>query len=163
MRPAEVSEGKAPTNGLDPTNVRCNTDATVEAVQFRLLAVNQLRYADLDPASLQFRNRLAYRCFGIEARDQSYADPWRNDPAQYGLVDTLRHEGLSDYDVPLALLYWTTGGLQFVDTWAVRRALLAPDSLAAPSFVARPRRLAGPHAMCSQFHLHLAHLLGSTA
>src|SRR5258708_37247871 len=107
MRPAEVSEGKAPTNGLDPTNVRCNTDATVEAVQFRLLAVNQLRYADLDPASLQFRNRLAYRCFGIDARDQSYAAPWRNHPAQYGLVHTLRPGGLSGRRVPLPLPFWT--------------------------------------------------------
>src|SRR6266404_6706071 len=26
VAPAETTEGKAPTNGLDPTNVRCNTD-----------------------------------------------------------------------------------------------------------------------------------------
>lgn len=163
IAPAELSEGRAPTNGLDPTNVRCNTDTTIEAVQFRLLAVNQLRYADLDPASQLFRNRLAYRCFGIEARNQSYADPWREDPAKYGLVDTLRQEGLSDYDVPLALLYWTAGGIQFVDVWAVRRALLAPDALAALSFVARRRRLVEAHAMCAQFQQHLADLLASAA
>lgn len=163
IAPAELSEGKAPTNGLDPTNVRCNTDTTIEAVQFRLLAVNQLRYADLDPASQQFRNRLAYRCFGVEARDQSYADPWRADPAKYGLVDTLRQEGLSDYDVPLALLYWTAGGIQFVDAWAVRRALLAPDALAALSFVARRRRLVEAHAMCAQFQAHLADVLAGAA
>src|ERR1044072_1868912 len=41
IAPAEESEGKAPTNGLDPTNVRCNTDATVEAVQFRLIWIRQ--------------------------------------------------------------------------------------------------------------------------
>jgi len=163
IAPAELAEGRAPTNGLDPTNVRCNTDATVEAVQFRLLAVNQLRYADLDPASLQFRNRLAYRCFGIEARGQSYADPWRDDPDQYGLVDTLRQEGLSDYDVPLALVYWTAGGIQFVDAWSVRRALLSPDTLATLSFVARRRRLVEAHAMRAQFQLHLADLLASAA
>src|SRR6266853_2097409 len=163
IAPAELSEGRAPTNGLDPANVRCNTDATVEAVQFRLIAVNPLRYADLDPASLQFRNRLAYRCFGIEARDQSYADPWRNDPAQYGLVDTLRRDGLSDCDMPLALLYWTASGLQFVDAWAVRRELLAPDALAALSFVARRRRLVEAHAMCAQFQGHLVDLLASAA
>jgi len=63
LAPAELTEGKAPTNGLDPANVRCNTDATVEAVQFRLIKVNQLRYADLDPADPQYRNRLAYRFF----------------------------------------------------------------------------------------------------
>lgn len=163
IAPAELSEGRAPTNGLDPTNVRCNTDTTVEAVQFRLLAVNQLRYADLDPASQLFRNRLAYRCFGVEVRNQSFADPWRNDPAKYGLVDTLRQEGLSDHDVPLALLYWTAAGIQFVDAWAVRRALLAPDALSALSFVARRRRLVESHAMCGQFQRHLADLLASAA
>lgn len=159
IAPAELSEGRAPTNGLDPTNVRCNTDTTIEAVQFRLLAVNQLRYADLDPVSLQFRNRLAYRCLGVEARDQSSSDPWRDDPPKYGLVDTLRQEGLSDYDVPLALVYWTAGGILFVDAWAVRRALLPPDALAALSFVAQRRRLVEAHAMCAQFQAHLADLL----
>ncbi len=32
IAPAETSEGSAPTNGLDPTNVRCNTDTTIEGV-----------------------------------------------------------------------------------------------------------------------------------
>jgi len=163
IAPAELTEGKAPTNGLDPANVRCNTDATVEAVQFRLIKVNQLRYADLDPADPQYRNRLAYRFFGIEPREQSYADPWRDDPETYGLLDTLRGEGLSDHDVPLALVYWTSDGIQFIDTWAVRRALLAPDGLAAFSFVARRRRLVEAHAMCAQFQAHLADLLASAA
>jgi len=162
IAPAELTEGKAPTNGLDPANVRCNTDATVEAVQFRLIKVNQLRYADLDPADPQYRNRLAYRFFGIEPREQSYADPWRDDPETYGLLDTLRGEGLSDHDVPLALVYWTSDGIQFIDTWAVRRALLAPDGLAALSFVARRRRLVEAHAMCAQFQAHLADLLAGT-
>jgi hypothetical protein len=163
IAPAELSEGKAPTNGLDPTNVRCNTDTTIEAVQFRLVAVNSVRFADLDPASLQFRNRLAYRCFGIEARDESLADPWRDDPDEYGLVDTLRQDGLTDYDVPIALVYWTSGGIQYIDAWAVRRALLAPDALGALSFVARRRRLLEAQAMCAQFQDHIADLLSGTS
>ncbi len=161
IAPAELSEGKAPTNGLDPTNVRCNTDATVEAVQFRLLGVNPLRFADLDPADPQFRNRLAYRCFGVAERDASYSDPWRDDPARYGLVDRLRQDGLSDFDVPLALVYWTSDGVQFIDAWAVRRALLTPDALSALSFVARRRRLIEAQAMCAQFQAQLADLLAS--
>ena len=109
IAPAQASEGRAPTNGLDPANVRCNTDATVEAVQFRLLAINPQRFADLDLSSPLFRNRLAYRCFGIEAREQGAIDPWRADPSSYGLVDELRATGgaLTDCDVPLALVYWT--------------------------------------------------------
>lgn len=162
VAPAYQSEGRAPTNGLDPGNVRCNTDATVEGVQFRLLAVNPVRFADLDQSSPQFRNRLAYRCFGVEAREQAAADPWRNDPQRYGLLDDLRSVGLDDRDVPLALVYWTAAGLQFVDSWAVRRALLAPDALAALAFTARQRRLVEAHAMCAQFQAQLADLLAAT-
>ncbi len=162
VAPAEASEGRAPTNGLDPGNVRCNTDATVEAVQFRLLAVKPTHYGDLDSAGKQFRNRLAYRCLGIEARERSLADPWREDPESYGLVDALRQEGLDDRDVPLALVFWSAGGVQFIDMWAVRRALIAPDALSAGAFVARQRRLVETHAMCAQFQAQLADLLAAS-
>lgn len=174
IAPAQLSEGRAPTNGLDPANVRCNTDVTVDGLQFRLLAINPLRYADLDIASARFRNRLAYRCFGMEAREGALADPWTQDPPRYGLVDELRDLGLSDCDVPLAIVYWTAAGLQFVDTWAVRRMLMTPDALSGHAFqrpplaaddlssfafLARTRRLVEAHAMCAQFQQHLADLL----
>ena len=173
---AQMSEGKAATNGLDPTNVRCNTDATVEGVQFRLIEIKAPRYAGLDLASKQFRNRLAYRCFGIEAREQSAIDLWRVDAPRYGLIDELRDVGLDDRDVPLALVYWNTGGIQFIDTWAARRKLLEPDALsgfsfqrdplvaedlASFSFIARRRRLVEAHAMCAQFQQHLGDVLAS--
>lgn len=163
IAPARINEGRAPTNGLDPSNVRCNTDATVDGVQFRLLAINPLRFADLDPASPRFRNLLAYRCFGIEAREAAAIDPWREDPASYGLVDELREIGLGDCDVPLALVYWTAGGLQFVDTWAVRRRLLGPDALRDHAFVARARRLVEAEAMCAQFQQQLGDLVAASA
>lgn len=178
LAPAQSSEGRAPSNGLDPSNVRCNTDATVEAVQFRLLAINPLRFTDLDPSSPLFRNRLAYRCFGAEARDANGFDPWRVDPPRYGLIDELRDGALSDSEVPLALLYWTSAGLAFVDTWAARRALLAPDALSgfafarnpldpaelsSFAFIARARRLVEAQAMCAQFQQQLSDLLAASA
>jgi hypothetical protein len=176
IAPAQLGEGRAPTNGLDPGNVACNTDATVEAVQFRLLGIDQVRYADLDLGSPRFRNRLAYRCFGVEAAEAALADPWRAGPARYGLIDELRGLGLSDHDVPLALVYWTAQGIRFVDGWAVRRPLVPPDPLASPpdaggappadpsgpGFVARRRRLAEAYAMGAQFHAHLTDLLASS-
>lgn len=178
IAPAQLSEGRAPANGLDPSNVRCNTDVTVDGLQFRLLSINPLRYLDLDLGSLQFRNRIVYRCFGTEARAANVIDPWRSDPPKYGLIDELRDTGLSDCDVPLALVYWTAGGLRFVDTWAARRMLLPPDALSgyafqrAPlvpddlssfAFQARTRRLVEAHAMCAQFQQHLGDLLAATA
>jgi hypothetical protein len=163
IAPAQAGEGRAPTNGLDPSNVSCNTDTVVEGVQFRLHEVNGLRYAGLDVASRQFRNRIAYRCFGIEAREQAGADAWRVEPPGYGLVDELRAVALSDFDVPLALLYWTAGGLQFVDTWAVRRMIVEPDGLAGFPFVWRTRRLAEAQAMCAQFEEHVRDVLADAS
>jgi hypothetical protein len=94
------------------------------------------------------------------------------------LVDELRKIGLDDRDVPLALVYWTSAGIRFIDTWAVRRVLLEPDALsglafqhdplngndlASFSFIARRRRLVEAHAMCAQFQQHLADLLAATS
>jgi len=178
IAPAQVSEGRAATNGLDPLNVRCNTDATVEAVQFRLININPLRYAGLDVGATQFRNRLAYRCFGIEAREQSAIDPWRVDAPRYGLIDELREVGLDDRDVPLAVLFWAVGGIQFIDMWAARRKLVEPDALsgfsfqrdpldpedlASFAFIERRRRLVEAHAMCAQFQQHLGDVLAAAA
>jgi len=177
VAPATLGEGRAPTNGLDPGVARCNTDATVEALQFRLLTIDGTRFADLDLGAGTFRNRLVYRCFGEEQREASMLDPWRTDPPQYGLVDELRATVLSDCDVPLALVYWTAGGLQFVDPWAVRRMLLRPDALSgfafqrSPldgadlssfAFIARARRLVEAHAMCAQFQQHLGDVLAAS-
>lgn len=178
IAPAQMSEGRAPTSGLDPTNVSCNTDAVVEAVQFRLIGVNPLRFAGLDPSSTRFRNRLVYRCFGIERRAASAIDPWSTDASRYGLIDELRDAGLDDRDVPLALVFWTPAGLQFVDMWAARRMLLQPDALSGFSFqrdpldpddlscfafIARRRRFVEAHAMCAQFQQHLGDVLAATA
>ncbi len=164
IAPAQMSEGRAPTNGLDPGQVRCNTDVTVEGLQFRLLAVSPQRYADLDIGAAQFRNRLAYKCFGLDAREAFVRDPWRSDPSAYGLMDDLRATGtLSSLDVPLALVFWTASGLKFVDLWSVRRRLMAPDAQSAGAFVGRDRRLVEAEAMCAQFQQHLSDLLAASA
>lgn len=178
IAPAQVSEGRAASNGLDPLNVRCNTDATVEAVQFRLININPLRYAGLDIASNQFRNRLAYRCFGVEERDESQIDPWRVDAPRYGLIDELREVGLDDRDVPLAVIYWTSEGIRFLDMWSARRQVmepdalsgyafqrdpLSPDDLSSFAFIARHRRLVEAHAMCAQFQQHLGDVLAAAS
>src|SRR5712664_4169653 len=89
IAPAQATEGRAQTNGLDPSNVACNTDAFVEGVQFRLLKVNQQRYLDLDLTSRQLRNRLAYRCFGIDTANPGAPNPWVVGLPQYGLIDEL--------------------------------------------------------------------------
>jgi nitrous oxidase accessory protein NosD len=128
LAPATVSEGKAPVQALEPGNVRCNTDATVEAVQFRLLRVAQelLVEQGLDTNAVgaaavsKLRSALAYACFGAAGLVAAHRRPGVA-PAP-GLLEAMRGRGLGDCDVPLAIVYLTASqGLAFVDRWAVRR------------------------------------------
>lgn len=130
VAPAEAAEGRAPTNGLDPGNVRCNTDATVEGVRFRLHVVRQQEYAALGVGQPWFRNALAYRCFGADVQPAWPAALLGSPPRGDGLLDALRATTLTDHDVPLALLYVTgTARVEWIDEWAVRRPLSrAPES-----------------------------------
>ena len=154
VAPAETTEGKAPTNGLDPTNVRCNTDSTVETLQFRLHAVQSPEYLPLLGQPF-FRNALAYRCFGDDVRAGWFAGLLDAQPRREPLLDTLRATTLTDYDVPLALLYITgVARVEFIDMWAVRRPLSRVSADAWTSLV-DDRRLAVGQAMFLQFQRHV--------
>ncbi|GJH13038.1 hypothetical protein CBA19CS11_29390 [Caballeronia novacaledonica] len=136
LAPATVAEGKAAVLALEPGNPRCNTDAMVEAVQFRLLRVDQgllaERSLDRNPigaaAISKWRNEVAYACFGYP--DLADAHRAMGVPAAPGLLDAIRPRGLSDCDVPLALVYLTASqGIVFVDRWSVRRHVASqPES-----------------------------------
>lgn len=162
VAPAEADEGKAATNGLDPLNVRCNTDATVEGLQFRMLPVKDSLYAGLDPAGAAFRNRISYRCFGNAQRAAWIADPFADALDAYGLVDDMRGSIMTDCDVPLALIYMQGAAtLLFIDCWAVRRRPGVDTAAASwPPFVSR-RRVAEGEAMFLQFQDHVASLRAS--
>jgi hypothetical protein len=159
VAPAEANEGRAATNGLDPANVRCNTDATVEAVQFRLLWVNPTLHAGLDVTAPSFRNDLAHRCFGLGTRSSWFADLLRAPARQDDLLESLRNGGLGDADVPLALLLITgAASVQFIDMWAVRRPLAPARALDAMASLAAPRRIAVGQAIFLQFQAQVADL-----
>lgn len=158
VAPAEASEGRAPTNGLDPAHVRCNTDATVEALQFRLLAVKPSMYPGLDPSTDAFRNRLAHQCFGSAARAESIRNLFGPPGAEDGLLDTLRSSaGLTDFDVPLAIVFMAGAAtLRFVDMWAVRRTPSDhPDAPVWMRLTSR-RRVSLGQAMFLQFQDQIA-------
>jgi len=163
IAPAEAGEGKAPTNGLDPLNVRCNTDTTVEAVQFRLFPVKPILYAGLDPSSNTFRNRLAYLCFGSVDRSKWLANLFGPELSSYGLIDTLRETILTDCDVPLALVFLVgPGTIRLIDRWAVRRAPHCnPDTPQVMPLIS-PRRLSEGQAMFLQFQEQVASLRTQT-
>jgi hypothetical protein len=90
--------------------------------------------AAVAPSLSQFRNGLAHVCFGTDTLATYAANPFP--PASqsssfdtYGLIDTLRNAGsITDCEVPLAIMYWTLSGIQFVDMWSVRRPVFPADA-----------------------------------
>jgi hypothetical protein len=149
-----TTEGSAPVSGLDPASARCNTDVIVETVQFRLLPIAYPEAEFQNEARL--RNRLAYRCFGTAEPAAFLSDPFGTDLSKYGLLETLRGTLLTDQDVPLAVLYLTlSGGVRFIDNWAVRRRVTRPDSAPEWSALVGDRRLSEGEAMFLQFQSHI--------
>lgn len=153
IAPSRKSEGRALASGLDNTIARCNTHHTVEGVQFRLiqLGLNEEILKDTN----RLRNRVAYRCFGIAASTPATrftVNPLSHASPAPTLLDDLRPRLLTDCDVPLAIIYWTTtGGIVFVDLWSVRRRLFRNAADDNWNTVLSDRRLSDGEAMFLQF------------
>ncbi len=117
----------------------------------------------------RLRNLVVHLCFGSDEIATHPADPWAVESgapllAGYGTIDYLRSLNLlTACDLPLALIYWTGNGLEFVDCWAVRRRPIAlPLSTDWPSLSGQRLR-AENEARLFQFQDHLASLLRSEA
>lgn len=167
VAPAETREGLAATAGLETAVASCNTDAIVSALQFRLIQLNPpLTDAELDDEN-HLRNLIAYKCFGVAETKSFASDPFGLELKEYGLLDALRPNRLTDCDVPLAVLYWTlSGGINFVDLWSVRRTPTRLSSAGGwPHFVDDRPKHEG-EAMFLQFEEHINSLsrsIGNTS
>jgi len=160
IAPAFVSEGRAQTSGFDESSARCNTDATIEAVQFRLTEVDPALFADASFASPDFRNRIAYRAFGTGVTRAWAADPLGSAPRSDDLLLAMG-SSLSSAEVPLALLAFTgTFDHLFTDQWSVRRPVCGRDSGSVIANLAEPRRLGVGRAMFRQFQDQTASMAG---
>lgn len=177
LSPASGYTGRASTSGLGDTGLSspgCGSRYAIEGVQFKLAAldVNKLglppdavvEIAGLMEAtdaasSSKLRNILAHLCYGDEElrqRAHDLFDPSTDDSAEYGALDALGRQGvLTDCDVPLALLYWTTGGIQFVDAWSARRSPAVPSSAGRFAPFVAERRVREAEAMFLQFQQQL--------
>jgi hypothetical protein len=180
MAPASGFEGTAPASGIGGGGGGCRKRDAVEGVQFRLVEVKLEKLPSIGAAARdrvtqlavdieaapqekkknlsKLRNLLAHLCFGTEELAGFVRDPFRREAGKaplssYGVVDAMRSlksPALTDCDVPLALLYWTGSGIQFVDIWSVRRKPVPRStSLAWP--VLSARRLAEAEAVFLQF------------
>jgi hypothetical protein len=163
IAPARRSQGRAPVSGLDNLTARCNTRYNVEGIQFRLLQLN------LDSLLLQdamrLRNRVAYQCFGLkdETSETLQSELFKAPFAGDGLLDALRPTLLTDCDVPLALINWTTAsGIAFIDLWSVRRRVQQPSASGRWSGLSGERRRSEGEAMFLQFEEHIQSLAQAT-
>lgn len=164
IAPSEISAGRAPTNGLSGAAAACNIDRVIEAVQFRLLAVPPHLYAQLDAAAPDFRNRVAYACFGAGVTASWATALFGQSERDAGLLDAMRGYGLTDHDVPLAMLAFAGAAeMVFLDIWAVRRPVSPGDPARGPlPALVAPRRIATGTAMLQQFQAQLAELVGAS-
>jgi hypothetical protein len=151
MCPASATDGRAPANGLGTCTVSCNARYSLEGVQFRLVQLPTA--ADLTKPAL-LRNSVAYECFGTFIDTLAMlGDPFNALWARTGLLDRMRSNnvGISDCDVPLAVIYWTLDGIQFIDMWSVRRRLTEQAAVRSWPLLFSDRRLSETDAMIQQF------------
>jgi hypothetical protein len=137
-------------SGLGDTPAGCNVKYIVDAVELRLLQlpVNDATLGDV----ARLRNLVAYQCFGVDDLLDFATDPFATTTEPHTLLDDVT--AFTDCDVPLAILYWTaTGGIQWIDLWAVRRRITTATN-ASPSLL-DDTRLAVAEAMREQFRMHL--------
>ncbi|MCB0123941.1 MAG: hypothetical protein KDE58_16920, partial [Caldilineaceae bacterium] len=159
----------------------CGDRYAVEGVQFRLVPLDitdrtlftatdaeqlvaRINGNDVASRSL-LRNQVAYLCFGMTedattTRDLlSLVQPTATAPPT-NLLDRLYEQGaLQSCDVPLALIFWTLSGIQFIDTWAVRRRIHQVSPTSAWPFGKREERLAIGEATFLQFQQQILDLV----
>jgi hypothetical protein len=159
IAPSAKKEGKAPVSGLGNLPAACNSRYTTLGVQFRLFQLPvDAELADANRA----RNRIAYRCFGTNADEAFFRNPFSLPAWRPGLPVDVRPIGLTDCDVPLAVVGWRATDIQFVDQWAVRRRITRPAADRDWPLLLSDQRLSEREAMFSQFQDHIGDLLSET-
>jgi hypothetical protein len=156
IAPAFADEGRAAVSGMGDASARCAIDAVAEGVQFRLLEIREHLHG-LSLTDPRLRNRIAYACFGDGVETAWAATLPGSLPRRDDLLEALRKDGLTDAEVPLAIIaVGASGDHLFTCNHAVRRPLgLRRDGVAIADLV-RPRRALVGEAMLAQFHDHLA-------
>jgi len=162
IAPASARQGLAPVSGLGNAIATCNSNYFVDGAQFRLLPLNVIEGDKPDLV----RNSVAYQCFGLPALGPGdfLNEAFGSGPLiAYG-VETLVPAGrLTEQDVPLAVIEWTTSGLGFIDQWSVRRRVTHPDASGRWEYFAGDRRRSEGEAMFLQFQEQFATLETGTS
>jgi hypothetical protein len=192
IMPASGYQGQVPVTQLNSGGVgtSCTSQYATAGVQFRLVQItltssgsglqptlyllanqiqselnNNASAASVASALSQLQNGLAYACFGIEQLEAYPATPFEfvSQTASYGLIDQARNLGLlTACEIPIALLFWTPAGVQFLDLWSVRRRLTQSAITPHWPLLEGDRRRSEAEAMLLQFEDHVQSLLSSS-
>ena len=155
--PASRFEGSAPLKSLPGYGniAPCASRWEVEGLQFRAIhltgstsavAVDQTR-----------RNLLAHWCFGTKALEAMPHNPF-DFTALYAGLDQIDPADFDGCDLPLAVFYWTTNGIAFVDDWSARRRVTLPYPASNWEVMLSDKRVAQSQARFLQFQDQLATL-----
>ncbi len=181
IAPSSGYEGRAPMTELGTEGVagKCGSRYAVEGVKFDCRAISlpggdasarvearalfttlqtqlpSLAAGAISPELFKLRNIAAHLLFGSEVEEDDWADALRpeDDETPRGWLQELRaQKQLSDCEVPLALIYWSIRGIEFVDMWAVRRRVsLSRYPYNPTTWLVAPRRTAIGEARFRQF------------
>jgi hypothetical protein len=159
--PSSTATGRVPVSGLGNDAASCNVAYNLDGVQFRLVRIELDQSLDAAPSLL--RNRLAHLVFGTtdDARLSAVVEPFAHAAGSYGVLDQLPPGCIGDDQVPLALLHWTSAGVEFLDQWTVRRRVVKPISGPAWPTLMGDRRRAEAEAMFMQFQDQIEDLLAA--
>ena len=119
-----VKFGLTPLRLPSGTPLRPDLNALFATMQSQVAALPPGRVSE---EAFKLRNGVAHLCFGSDLLEQHLSSLWMGGTegtpsASHGWLHELRDQKvLASCEIPLALLYWSTRGVEFVDQWAVRR------------------------------------------
>ncbi|KAA3656886.1 MAG: hypothetical protein DWQ10_14440, partial [Calditrichaeota bacterium] len=163
IRPASGYEGCIPyfeDTAFGVRHVSCLTKYVTEGLTFRLVKL----VTPVPGTEAQKRNIVAHMCFGTADWADFGADLWAESGtdqkpfAQLGLNDLQLDPSLETCEVPVALMRWQSGSIEFIDNWAVRSACdRAQENVQIPLPFAG-QKPSHSNVIFQQFHAHLAAL-----
>ena len=191
VAPSSGFEGRAPMTELGTEGVagKCGSRYEVEGVRFdcrpvslpagqtsaraeaqSLFTILQAQLESLPAGAVstelfKLRNIAAHLLFGSDVDERHWRDALavEDEHTAGDWLHTLRSQNqLADCEVPLALVYWSIRGIEFVDAWAVRRRVgLAPHPHRPFTWLTAPRRVVEAEARLRQFQDQLEALRAS--